>query len=243
MSSEESPGATKTTGDDEPRARGLPIFLRDLAIIIVAALVISFGVKTFLARTFYIPSPSMNNTLIEDDRVIVNQLVPDLIPLSRGDVVVFTDPADWLTGPTPEPVSPIGAVIGGALSVVGLGPTNDDHLIKRVIGLPGDTVVCCTASGQLSINGVQLTEPYIEVPPGSLKVTPADFEVTVPDGMLWVMGDNRYNSGDSAFHRLEPSGGFVPVSNVVGRAFVISWPANRWTLLDNYPETFGGIDQ
>ena len=135
------------------------------------------------------------------------------------------------------------AVFDTILSFVGLtAPDSNDHLIKRVIGLPGDTVVCCNDFGQLTVNGVPLEEPYIDLPDGVTKATRDDFEVTVPEGGLWVMGDNRYNSADSTFHRDDPGGGFVPIDDVVGRALIITWPIDRWTWLDNYPVTFHGVD-
>ena len=225
------------------RSRSVWIFFRDLLIIIVAALLISFLIKTFLIRSFYIPSSSMEQTLLVNDRIIVNQLTPDLIPIEHGDIVVFRDPGAWLP---PAPQGEVNWAVGAVdavLAFVGLiAPDSNEHLIKRVIGLPNDTVVCCTDFGQLTVNGVPLDEPYITIPPDLTKVTRDDFTVTVPDGSLWVMGDNRYNSADSAFHRNDPTGGFVPIDNVVGRAMVVSWPANRWTWLDNYPATFFGVD-
>jgi len=133
--------------------------------------------------------------------------------------------------------------VDAVLAFVGLSaPDSNDHLIKRVIGMPGDEVICCNDFGQLTVNGVPLDEPYTTLPDGVTKATRDDFDVTVPEGSLWVMGDNRYNSADSAFHRNDPTGGFVPIENVVGRALLISWPVSRWTWLDNYPVTFAGVD-
>jgi len=193
-------------------------------------------------RTFYIPSDSMTTTLVQNDRVLVNQLVPGVMPLERGDVVVFSDPGNWLSAPIPEVnTNVVGDSIAAVLSFVGLGAETKEHLIKRVIALPGDTVVCCDEAGQLTVNGVPLDEPYITIAPGSIKATPEDFEVTIPEGHFWVMGDNRYNSKDSAYQRNGPTGGFVPMDDLVGRAMVISWPADRWSVLGNYPETFGDV--
>lgn len=228
----------------DKRARGVKLFLRDILVIFVAALLISFLIKTFLVRSFYIPSTSMESTLLVNDRIIVNQLVPEVTPIERGDVVVFRDPGGWLN-PVPEPDrGPLVESVDAVLAFVGLSaPDSNDHLIKRVIGLPGDTIKCCNDFGQLVINGVPIDEPYIQLPPDTTKATRDDFEVTVPEGYLWVMGDNRYSSADSSFHRNDPSGGFVPIDNVVGRALIISWPANRWTSLDNYPLVFRGVDR
>lgn len=243
MTQDTHDAAPSRAGTREPRkGRGWKIFIRDLLVIFVAALLISFLIKTFLIRSFYIPSSSMEQTLHIDDRIIVNQLEPKLMPVQHGDVVVFKDPGGWLT-PTVQPkVNWFVGAVDAALGFVGLSaPDSNDHLIKRVIGLPGDKVVCCNDFGQLTVNGIPLEEPYTTLPSGVTKATRDDFSVTVPAGKLWVMGDNRYNSADSAFHRNDPTGGFVPMDNVVGRALLISWPASRWTWLDNYPVTFRDV--
>jgi signal peptidase I len=240
-------GDTKKTQDDaKPRSTGrsIALFLRDILFILLAAIVISFLIKTFLIRSFYIPSGSMEHTLEINDRIIVNELVPKVVPINRGDVVVFTDPGGWLT-PTPQPVqTDTEKFFDNVLSVVGLtAPDSNDHLIKRVIGLPGDTVSCCTDFGLLTVNGVPIEEPYITLPDPSDDAATLDFTVTVPDGYIWVMGDNRYNSRDSSLHMDEPSKGFIAIDSVVGRAMLISWPSARWTWLDNYPATFQGVDK
>ena len=227
------------------KKRGVGLFLRDLVIIFVVALLISFMIKTFLIRSFYIPSGSMEQTLLLNDRIIVNQLQPGLFPVEHGDVVVFRDPGGWLPPQQPVEQNAIVAGIDWILSVVGLSaPDSNDHLIKRVIGLPGDHVVCCNALGQMSVNGVPLSEePYVSLPPGETEVSKDDFDVVVPADSLWVMGDNRYNSKDSRYNGTTPGKGFVPMDNVVGRAFVISWPLNRWGWLDDYPAVFSGVDE
>jgi signal peptidase I len=222
-----------------PKHRGVGLFLRDVLIILVVAVLVSFLIKTFLVRSFYIPSGSMQDTLQIDDRIIVNQLTPELMPLSRGDVVVFRDPGGWLLAQQPIQQPPVSAAIDWVLSIVGLSaPDSNNHLIKRIIGLPGDHVICCNALGQMSVNGVPLSEPYIKLPEGTTRVSEIDFDVTVPADSLWVMGDNRYNSRDSRYNQDQPTKGFVPLSNVVGRALLISWPIDHWTWLDNYPSVF-----
>jgi len=230
--------------ETQRKKRSVGLFLRDLLIIFVVALLISFVIKTFLVRSFYIPSGSMEQTLLENDRIIVNQLEPRLIPIEHGDVVVFRDPGGWLP---PQPALEQNAIVAGVdwlMSVAGLSaPDSNDHLIKRVVGLPGDHVVCCNALGQMSVNGIPLSEPYTQLPAGETKVSKDDFDVIVPDNSLWVMGDNRYNSKDSRYNGSTPGKGFVPIDNVVGRALVISWPLNRWTWLDDYPEVFRGVEQ
>lgn len=244
MTDNTTDAAAAESTDQRSRSKGWKLFLRDVLLIFLAALVISFLIKTFLIRSFYIPSSSMEQTLHIDDRIIVNQLTPELMPLEHGDVVVFRDPGGWLSPMHTEPANWFVGAVDAVLSFVGLtAPDSNDHLIKRIIGMPGDTVVCCNDFGQLEVNGVPLDEPYITIPDGSTKATRDDFEVTVPEGSLWVMGDNRYNSADSSFHKDDPSGGFVPIDNVVGRALLISWPVDRWTWLDNYPLTFSEVDR
>ena len=223
--------------------RMLGRFLRDAAIIVVAALVVSFLIKTFLIRSFFIPTESMEATLVRDDRIIVSQLTPEVFELNRGDVIVFVDPGGWLSqqsGVSED--DPLSRILNGISVFVGLSsPNNEQHLVKRVIGLPGDRVVCCDDLGAMSVNGVALTETYVQLPQGVSKVSSNDFDVTVPEDALWVMGDNRYNSADSRRNMDKPGGGFVPLENVVGRAIVISWPQERWTWLGNYPPVFSEI--
>lgn len=220
------------------RGRGVFNFVRDLAVIIVIAFVVSFVVKTFFVRSFYIPSGSMNQTLQENDRILVNQLKPKIGGIERGDVVVFKDPGGWLTPQPKTPPNPFEWV----LQEIGLLPSpTDDFLIKRVIGVGGDHVVCCNAAGQMTVNDVPLDEPYVYLPPGSTAVSGTDFDVVVPKDSFWVMGDNRYGSKDSRYNTDKPGNGFVPAENAVGTAFVVNWPIKRWAWLGNYPETFAGV--
>lgn len=214
-------------------------FLKDLVIIVAAGLLISFVVKTFLFRSFFIPSASMENTLMVDDRIIVNELVPDVFPLQHGDVVVFSDPGGWL----PNHDSPDPDLVTTALdfiaTVVGFGGSDsEDHLVKRLIGLPGDRVVCCDANGLLQVNGKSVNEPYIVTTADRAAASGMEFDITVPDDSLWVMGDNRYDSADSRYNQDKPGNGFVPVDKVVGRAVVVSWPISNWMWLDNHAGYF-----
>ncbi|CAG7844001.1 Signal peptidase I [Pseudoclavibacter triregionum] len=220
---------------------GIGRFLRDLVVVAVLALAISVAMKTFLLRPYYIPSASMHETLVENDRVLVNLLVPEAVPLARGDIVVFTDPGGWLPARAPVQKTPTQALVDGFLEMVGLKPEDADNtLIKRVIGLPGDHVVCCNAYGQVTINDVAITEPYVELA-GNTAASGIAFDVTVPSQSIWVMGDNRYNSQDSRYHQDLPSGGFVPMSSVVGRAFMINLPLDRFGMLGSYPEVFANV--
>ncbi|ROR67317.1 signal peptidase I [Agrococcus jenensis] len=223
--------------------RGFLLFLRDLVVIFLIALLISFLVKTFLIRPFWIPSESMNETLQVDDRIIVSLLTPSVVAAERGDVVVFEDPGGWLPEPTPEPESGVFGAIDWFLTFVGLAP-EDEHgyLIKRVIGLPGDRVQCCNDFGQLTINGVPIDEPYVHLDAAGQPASSVPFDVTVPEGHVWVLGDNRNHSGDSRAHMDAPGGGFVPIASIVGRAVLVSWPLERWTWLDGYEPSFIGVE-
>lgn len=202
--------------------------LREVALVVVTALVISAVVRTFLLQAFWVPSGSMEETLTRGDRILVWK--PGGDP-GHGDVVVFRDPADWLADPVPQPgaagiVARVGAFVGVLPSQTG------DDLVKRVIGVGGDTIECCSPAGQIIRNGQALDEPYIY--PGN----PTDqvvFRVEVPEGRLFVMGDHRADSADSRFH-LDEDDGTVPVENVVGTAEVIMWPPSRWATLPTYAD-------
>ena len=228
------------TRDEQPRRRrwrGLSGVLRETILIVGSALVLSLLIKTFLAQAFFIPSASMQDTLVEGDRVVVSKLSPGMFDLDRGDIVVFRDPDGWL-GPAgvPETSRPI---LTEVLTFVGLLPPDaGEHLIKRVIGLPGDRVVCCDAGGRIEVNGSPVVEPYLK--PGSVP-SESSFDVVVPAERLWVMGDNRQNSQDSRAHLGEPGGGMVPIDEVVGRAVVVMWPVDRLAVLRNPSAVFDDV--
>ncbi len=245
MTTEEPPTRRESKGSQKrTRARSVKLFIRDIVIIFLAAIIISVGVKAFLVRSFYIPSGSMENTLQINDRIIVNELVPRFTPVEHGDVIVFRDPGGWLTPRVQPEQNWFVSSVDWTLAVVGISaPDSNDHLVKRVIGLPGDTVECCNTFGQLMVNGVPLDEPYLDLGPGVTKASGPDFSVTVPANSLWVMGDHRYDSLDSRYNTDKPGKGFVPMDNVVGRAFLVSWPIDRWSWLDNYPTVFDGVEE
>lgn len=195
-------------------------------MVVIAALALSLLLKTFVVQSFFIPSPSMEDTLETGDRILVTKWRPGIWELRRGDMVVFTDPGGWLNVESTPPTGFQGAV-NSLFTFVGLLPDNpDEHLVKRVIGLPGDTVSCDSAEAQVHVNGEPLDEPYLA--PGSLACG-REYEVLVPDGYLWLLGDNRNHSADSRAHMGKPGGGTVPVSNVVGTVFATVWPFDHAT--------------
>lgn len=244
MSDSDAPVAVSRRSLRENSRRGPLLFLRDLLVILLIAGLVSFLVKTFVVRAFYIPSGSMENTLLVNDRILVDELTPRWNDYDHGEIVVFKDPGGWLPVQPQRPARP--ALIEGVdwfLTLIGLSTSDsEDHLVKRVIGLPGDHVVCCNTLGQITVNGAPIDElSYLKLPSGETKASKSEFDVTVPDDSLWVLGDNRNSSQDSRAHQEQPGGGFVPLANVVGRAFLITWPLNRIGTLDSHSEQFNGV--
>lgn len=219
MSFNAAPPPEFAAEQSRPRRRGG--LLKELVIVAIAALVLSVVVKTFFFKAFVIPSPSMENTLQIRDRVFVNLLVPGPFSLERGDVVVFQDEQSWLQdAPASAPPGPVA----DALTFLGLRPDDStQHLVKRIIGMPGDTVECDGNGAKIKVNGVEITEPYL-YPDNEPSVDA--FKAVVPEGKIWVMGDHRVASADSRAH-FEKQGGFVDLDAVEGRADVIAWPLNR----------------
>ncbi|MGW4421185.1 signal peptidase I [Streptosporangium sp. NPDC004631] len=210
-------------------------FWKELPVLIVVALVLAFVIKTFVIQAFYIPSESMENTLLTNDRVLVNKLVYHVRGIERGDVVVFSGVDSW-DGEVKlqEPSNPVAAFFRWVGTAFGVVPGEKDY-IKRVIGVPGDTVKCCDAQGRITVNGVPLDERAYLHPNDEPARDP--FEVKVPPGRLWVMGDHRSVSLDSRSHLGDPGGGTIPVDKVIGRAFVIVWPFSRAAIIP-IPDTF-----
>ncbi len=237
--SQEAEDHDEVGGRRKKRKAGNPVllWLKEIGTVVGIAIVLSFLIKTFLFRAFFIPSESMVGTLDVNDRIFINLLVPRPFELQRGDVVVFKDMQGWLPATEKEQPGPF-KWFQDSLIFVGLLPDGtEQHVVKRVIGLPGDHVVCCDAQGRVSVNGKPLDEAYINP---AEKPIPELFDVVVPEGKIWVMGDNRNHSSDSRKH-LEVNGGFINLSDVEGKATVIAWPVNRWHVLDNYPGVFAGV--
>jgi signal peptidase I len=224
-----------TTAVGEPetnkKRRSIPLWA-ETVLLLALALVISALVKTFFVQMFFVPSGSMRPLFVDDDRILVEKMSYWDGDIERGDVVVFADPGGKWLGPEGHvPLNPVQKVF----SKVGLYPTGG-HLVKRVIGIGGDTVKCCDDKGRVTVNGVPLEEKdYIleGYPPSDKK-----FKVTVPEGRLWMMGDNRSNSEDSRYHQDLEGGGTIPESAVVGKVWAVVWPMSRFQMLDT-PDTFG----
>ncbi|MBW1598184.1 signal peptidase I [Streptomyces sp. JJ38] len=215
---------------------------KEIPILLGVAVLIALLLKTFLVQAFVIPSGSMEQTIRIDDRVLVDKLTPWFgSEPERGDVVVFEDPGGWLEDQQqPEPQDdPVGiAQAKSFLTFIGLLPSDDEQdLIKRVIAVGGDRVVCCDEDGRVTVNGTPLNEPYLH--PGN-RPSEIPFDVTVPEDRLFVMGDHRSNSADSRFHLEDPGEGTIPTDLVVGRAVVIAWPLSHWTGLGE-PETYASV--
>ncbi len=205
----------------------------ELPILLVFALVLALLIKSFVVQAFFIPSSSMENTLEIGDKVLVNKLVYDFRSIHRGDVVVFNGDGSW--DPVPAQPAPILSRVWDSISgLFGTAPGVHDY-IKRVIGVPGDHVACCNRQGQVTVNGVPLSEKSYLYPGDA----PSEqrFSITVPPGRLWVMGDHRSVSWDSRGHMNDPGAGTIPENHVVGRAFVIVAPISRWRILP-IPATF-----
>ena len=221
----------------EARARRNPwVWLREIIVIIIVALLISSLLRAFVVQVFWIPSPSMRNTLVEDDRIAVSRIDALRSNVHRGDVVVFDDTLGWL-GSTDVATPSIARKIGEFTGFVPGG--TEQTLVKRVIGVGGDHVTCESSSGKVSVNGVEIDEP--SVADGQVPCGERIFDVTVPEGYLWVMGDNRSNSADSRYHMGEGQSPFVPVSSVVGTVQAVIWPTSHWSTNVGHPEVFSSV--
>jgi signal peptidase I len=217
------------------RRKEMPLW-QELPLLLIVAFCLAVLIRTFLVQAFYIPSGSMQSTLEIKDRVLVNKVVYDMRDPLRGEIVVFRGTEDWAPEVTEAVSNTFLAKLGRTIGdLVGVSRPGERDFIKRVIGLPGDKVACCDAQGRITVNGVGIDEPYIaegfnsdlSQPPIAGQCTSRRFaEVTVPAGEMFVMGDHRSVSQDARCQ------GTVPIENIIGRAFVVVWPSDRFTGLD-----------
>jgi signal peptidase I len=228
--------------EERGRRKQMPLW-QELPLLLIVAFCLAVLIRTFLLQAFFIPSSSMEDTLLVGDRVLVNKVVYDVRDPKRGEIVVFRGPPNW----TPEFSEPdvgflgkLGRTVG---DLVGVSRPGEKDFIKRVIGVPGDKVKCCDEQGRVQVNGQSLDEPYVlensdpNLPPNPQECRSRRFdEITVEPGSLWVMGDHRLVSQDSRCQ------GQVPIDNVIGRAFIIVWPYDRWSGLST-PSTFDSVPQ
>ena len=218
------------------RAKRKSPWWRDLLVGVLIALVLSASFKAFVAQQFKIPSESMEDTLAIGDQILVSKM-KGLQPVQRGDIVVFEDRFDWLPAQykdenlTGFSATTLGRGLDQGLRFLGIRPEYaGGYLVKRVIGAGGDHVVCCNAKGQISINGEVIKEPYVKK---GANENPVPFDVVVPEGKYWLMGDNRDNSGDSRYHQDDANHGFVDEDQLVGRTWLRYYPPSRWKVFHN----------
>ncbi|EWM65443.1 MULTISPECIES: signal peptidase I [Micromonospora] len=221
--------------------RQMPLW-QELPLLLIVAFCLAVLIRTFLLQAFFIPSGSMENTLLVGDRVLVNKVVYDVRDPVRGEVVVFRGTDRWVAQEAPAPPTNFAGQVSRTLGdLVGVSRPGEKDFIKRVIGVPGDKIWCCD-DGRVVVNGVPLDEQAyvsedspLELPPNPKECRSRQFtEVVVPPGQIFVMGDHRLVSQDARCQ------GPVPIENVIGRAFMIVWPSQRWTTLP-VPETFADV--
>lgn len=217
-------GSAEPTKVDEPKeklANGILSWFKETSFILITAITLSVLLRTFIFQAFFVPSESMVGTLLKDDRIIASKLSYRFTEINRGDIVVFSDPGNWL--PDPRPETGVKANITKLFTWIGILPANSgSDLVKRVIGLPGDHIQCCT-NRNIVVNGFELkNEPYTRGFSDQI-----EFDIIVPEGRLFVMGDNRQQSSDSRFH-IDDRLGTIPINNVVGQVVSVVWPLDRF---------------
>jgi signal peptidase I len=229
------PEADAATPRERRRGKRAPRRPWPVWVHLILALVLVALLRNFVAQSFYVPSGSMIPTLAVGDRMVVSRIPTTL---HRGDIVVFDGTTTFGGNPGPRFDSTIGKVLSAGAKVFGIDVNERDY-VKRIVGLPGDHVVCCDAQHRIIVNDKPLAEPYLA--PG-MAPSLMDFDVRVPAGRLWLMGDNRSNSADSRAHLGDPGGGMVPESDVIGKPLLRYWPFSRFGTLPSaeQPAVAGG---
>ncbi|GAA3866622.1 signal peptidase I [Saccharothrix violaceirubra] len=242
-SGEEEVESSPKRGRKDEKRKGS--FWRELPILVGVAVVLAIIIQTFLAKVYMIPSESMEQTLhgcanCYGDRVLVDKITYDFTDPSPGDVVVFHGPDTWINQDfvAPEPENPILRALQKAASLIGFPQANEEDFVKRVIAVGGQTVQCCDDKNRVTVDGKPLDEPYIFWEPGRSSSQDSFAELKIPDGYLFVLGDNRNDSCDSRCQGDGREGGLVPVDNVVGKVRVVVLPPSRWQGVgDHDPQT------
>jgi signal peptidase I len=232
---------------DEPERGRTPVW-REILYVVMTAVVLTVLIQAFVARVYVIPSASMENTLhgctgCENDRVLVDKITYRFGDIEPGEVVVFRGPEAWTSNDfrAARSTNPVAGFVQNIGSLLGISPANERDFVKRVIALPGQTVMCCDEQHRVVVDGKSLDEPYVHWQQGT---SPADHEpfepIRVPDGRLFVMGDNRMNSTDSRKQGGGGVAGTVPVENVIGKARYVVFPKDRWSVVsDHNPQPLG----
>jgi signal peptidase I len=232
---------------DEPERGRTPVW-REILYVVVTAVVLTVLIQAFVARVYVIPSASMERTLhgctgCENDRVLVDKLTYRFSDIEPGEVVVFRGPEAWTANDfrAPQSTNPVARVVQNIGSLLGIAPANERDFVKRVVALPGQTVMCCDEQHRLVVDGKSLDEPYIYWQPGTSSADHEPFAaVRVPEGRLFVMGDNRMNSTDSRKQGGGGVAGTIPIENVIGKARYVVFPKDRWSVVsDHNPQPLG----
>ncbi|TDC20559.1 signal peptidase I [Streptomyces sp. 8K308] len=201
--------------------------VRFWVVVALSTVLITSLTSAYVVQPFVIPSGSMEGTLQVGDRVLVNKLAYQFGgEVRRGDVIVFDGTGSFDAEAADD--GPLVGLVRGVVAAIGLGTSSETDYVKRVIGIGGDRVTCCDAEGRITVNGEPLDEPYLY--PGD-KPSNVRFDIQVPEGRLWVMGDHRSDSADSREYLGSPGGGTVSEDRVIGRVDWIGWPIGRWSSL------------